>query len=152
MFGAPIEEARRVMIDTENPPMPAWTVRVSGVVLVVLALGAAWALVGRLTDESRVEPTNTWGATFAGILAGLVVLAALVMGYRMIVVSAPTEFALPTWMLWFGAFLLTFGLVLQLYHVVTTGTVASLAVLTFSGVGAVGAVAVARARKRARRE
>jgi hypothetical protein len=140
------------MIDTESPPMPAWTVRVSGVVLVVLALGAVWALVGKLADESRLAPTNAWGAAFAWLLSGLVILAALVIGYRMVVASTPTEFALPTWMLWFGAFLLSFGLVLQLYHVVTTGTVASLAVLTFSGVGAVWAVAVARARRGARRE
>ncbi len=140
------------MLDIENSPMPAWTVRVSGVVLVVLALGATWALLGKLADETRVMPANAWGAAFAWILAGLVVLAALVMGYRMVVASTPTGFALPTWMLWFGAFLLGFGLVLQLYHVVTTGTVASLAVLTFSGVAAVGAVAVARARRRTRRE
>lgn len=140
------------MIHIENPPMPAWIVRVSGAVLVVLALVAAWALLGRLADESRVAPTNTWGAGFAWVVASLVILAALVMGYRMVVASTKTEFALPTWMLWFGVFLLGFGLVLQLYHVVTTGTVASPALLTFSGVGAVGAVAVARSRRRARRE
>ncbi len=140
------------MSDIENPPMPAWTVRVSGVVLVVLAGGATWALLGKLANESRVVPTNAWGAAFAWLLSGLVILAAVVMGYRMVVASNPAAFALPTWMLWFGAFLLGFGLVLQLYHAITTGTVASPAVLIFCGVAAVGAVAVARSRRRAQHE
>jgi hypothetical protein len=39
------------------------------------------------------------------IVAGLVILVALVLGYRMITVRKPAEFTLPTWMLWFGRYL-----------------------------------------------
>jgi hypothetical protein len=54
-------------------------------------------------------------------------------------------------MLSFGAFLFGFGVLLQLGYMVTTRSVVSLEFLILGLVGMVGAVAVARARRRARR-
>jgi hypothetical protein len=93
------------MVEVEDPAVPSWTVRALGVALVVLGLGASWALLARFTDATRGPPSNVWGLTIAVIVAGLVILVALVLGYRMITVRKPAEFTLPTWMLWFGRYL-----------------------------------------------